>query len=116
MENTQMKLKSKLFALFTEGGGITHYDVVLGSHCEANEGEYVVHQAEDDSIWVLLFEDLLHAERVANDFHEATGDTCEIKPTLIECLDYDQNIRLYRIDGSWQDYKRDEYIWKLEAQ
>jgi hypothetical protein len=106
-------LKSQLWALFTDGGGVKHFDIVDGVHTEHNEGEYVVHQAEDDSIWVLLFEDLRHAERVAKEYHEATGGTCEPRTTLVAGLDYDQHVRLYRMDGTWQDYTRPDYMEAL---
>ena len=107
------QLKTELWALFTEGGGITrtqYYD-------QYNEGSMVVHEDPDDkSIWVLLFEDIIHAERVAGEYKECTGDTCEVQKTEIRGLDDDQHIRLYRMDGSWQDYIREEYIDQLTQQ
>lgn len=107
------QLKTELWALFTEGGGITrteYYD-------QYNEGEMVVHENPDDkSIWVLLFEDIVHAERVAGEYKECTGGTCEVLKTEIRGLDDDQHIRLYRIDGTWQDYRREEYIEQLVRQ
>jgi hypothetical protein len=107
------QLKTELWALFTDGGGITrtpYYD-------QYNEGTMVVHEDPDDkSIWVLLFEDLAHAERVAVEYKDCTGDTCEVLKTEIRGLDDDQHIRLYRIDGSWHDYKREDYMEQLARQ
>jgi hypothetical protein len=107
------QLKTELWALFTDGGGITrtpYYD-------QYNEGTMVVHEDPDDeSIWVLLFEDLAHAERVAVEYKDCTGDACEVLKTEIRGLDDDQHIRLYRIDGSWHDYRREDYIEQLARQ
>jgi hypothetical protein len=104
-------LKSQLWALFTQGGGVTYFP----AHIEHKEGEYVVHEdQEDKSIWVLLFEDLTHAQYVACEYKVSTGNSCEIQQTLVRGLDDDQNIRLYRMDGSWQDYVREEYINQLK--
>jgi hypothetical protein len=107
------QLKTELWALFTEGGGITrtqYYD-------QYNEGTMVVHEDPDDkSIWVLLFEDLTHAEHVAGEYKDCTGDTCEVLKTEIRGLDDDQHIRLYRIDGSWKDIRREDYMEQLAQQ
>ena len=105
-----------LFALFTEGGGLANHEVVSSlsdeTHIESEhkEGTFVVHADDNGGIWVLLFEDPDHAERVAKDYFEATGQHAYPKFTSAHGLDDDQNIRLYRLDGSWQDVERKHYL------
>lgn len=105
-----------LFALFVEGGGVTSRQIIASTTTEDytayehKEGTFVVHEDDNGKHWVLLFEDPDHAERVAKDYFEATGDHAHPKITLASGLDYEQNIRLYRLDGSWQDVDRQHYL------
>jgi hypothetical protein len=105
-----------LFALFIEGGGVTSRQIVASTTDEEFtayeyvEGTFVVHEDDNGKHWVLLFEDIDHAERVARDYFEATGYHAHPKMTMASSLDYEQNIRLYRLDGSWQDVDRQHYL------
>lgn len=104
---TNRELPSEPYALFTWGGGIDR------SRDEHLEGEYVVHQADDDSIWVLFFEDLDAAEKVLKEYTDATGSEAEIRRTRAVSLDTGQNVRFYAADGSWQDLSREDYLSRI---
>jgi hypothetical protein len=95
------------YALFTSGGGIDR------SRDEHLEGEYVVHQADDNSIWVLFFEDLDAAEKVLMEYIDATDRQAEIRRTRAVSLDSGQNVRFYAADGTWQDLLRDDYLSRI---
>ncbi|CAB4158550.1 hypothetical protein UFOVP704_10 [uncultured Caudovirales phage] len=105
-----------LFALFVEGGGVTSRQIIASTTDEEytayeyKEGTFVVHEDDKGKHWVLLFEDFDTAEHVAKDYFEATGDHAHPKMTMASSLDYEQNIRLYRLDGSWQDVDRQHYL------
>ncbi len=105
-----------IFALFVEGGGVTSRQIISSTsddgytQYEHKEGTFVVHEDDNGQHWVLLFEDPDHAERVAREYFDAVGEHCTPKLTLASSLDYEQNIRLYRLDGSWQDIDRQHYL------
>jgi hypothetical protein len=101
------ELPAEPYALFTWGGGIDR------SRDEHLEGEYVVHQADDNSIWVLFFEDLDAAEKVLTEYIEATDRQAEIRRTRAVSLDSGQNVRFYAADGTWQDLLRDDYLGRI---
>lgn len=101
------ELPAEPYALFTWGGGIDR------SRDEHIEGEYVVHQADDSSIWVLFFEDLDAAEKVLKEYIDATESQAEIRRTRAISLDTGQNVRFYAADGSWEDITRDDYLSRM---
>jgi len=101
------ELPAEPYALFTWGGGI---DRTRDEHLE---GEYVVHQADDNSIWVLFFEDLDAAEKVLKEYIDATSSEAEIRRTRAISLDIGQNVRFYAADGSWLDLTRDDYLSRI---
>ena len=72
-----------------------------------------MHQADDNSIWVLFFEDLDAAEKVLKEYIEATDSKAEIRRTRAVSLDTGQNVRFYAADGSWQDLLRDDYLNRI---
>ena len=104
---TDRELPAEPYALFTWGGGIDR------SRDEHLEGEYVVHQADDSSVWVLFFEDLDAAEKVLMEYIEATDRQAEIRRTRAVSLDSGQNVRFYAADGTWQDLLRDDYLGRI---
>lgn len=104
---TEREFPAEPYALFTWGGGIDR------SRDEHLEGEYVVHQADDNSIWVLFFEDLDAAEKVLKEYVDATGSEAEIRRTRAVSLDTGQNVRFYGADGSWLDLTRDDYLSRI---
>jgi len=104
------ELPAEPYALFTSGGGIDR------SRDEHLEGEYVVHQADDNTIWVLFFEDLDAAEKVLKEYIEATDNQAEIRRTRAVSLDTGQNVRFYAADGSWQDLLRDDYLNRISPE
>ena len=121
MEATkQRETFETVYALFTQGGGVTHHDVVMGEHKEADHGEFVVHK-DERGVFVLLFEDISSAELIKTDYIAATGNTdVEVKLTLIKSLSDGAdayNMRLYRhnyIDnGEWEDIMFDNYVERL---
>lgn len=104
-----------VFAIFTEGGGVNTFvstdDKVYHEH---EEGEFVVHADTNGQVWVLLFEDIEIADRVRYEYAQVTGDdSAEVKPTTFSSLEYDQNVRLYRWDGTWEDITRADYARRL---
>jgi len=106
---------NNVFAIFTRGGGLeVTYDVHGNVMQEHIEGEWVVHEDEQGQDWVLLFEDTDTAHKVLIDYINATKDEdVEVKRTLATSLADDQNIRLYRWDGTWEDIKRSDYMSRL---
>ena len=111
-----MKYTNLLYALFVEGGGVTTRQLIGSTtdegwtQYEHKEGTFVVHADDNDNPWVLLFEDIDHAERVVRDYFDATGQWAHPKLTTVDGLDYEQNVRLYRGDGSWEDVTRQDYL------
>jgi hypothetical protein len=78
-----------------------------------NHESYVVHGA-DDGVYMLLFESVVDAAKVLEDYREATK--CDALVCSFDVLDLDLefNVRLYRIDGSWADYTRKKYMRLLK--
>lgn len=105
--NIESDLPAEPFALFTWGGGIDR------GRDEHLEGEYVVHQAEDESVWVLFFEELEAAEKVSQEYALSTGARAEVRRTRAVSLDTNQNVRFYSADGRWTDLSREDYIKRL---
>lgn len=104
-----------VFAIFINGGGTHTIELVDGNlHHEHLEGEYVVHQDPQGQDWVLLFEDVDTADKIRQDYYAATWDnTAVVKPTLAQSVADDQNIRLYRYDGEWEDITYQNYMDRL---
>ena len=97
---------SEVYALFTEGGGITDW----GEHREHNEGTFVVHQSDDDETYVLFFDNLDAAMEIADSYKEETQDECTIRRTKVQCLKDDQNVRFYHMNGNVYDVSRNNFL------
>jgi hypothetical protein len=97
---------SEVYALFTEGGGITDW----GEHREHNEGTFVVHQSDDDETYVLFFDNLDDAMEIADSYKEETQDECTIRRTKVQCLKDDQNVRFYHMNGNVYDVSRNNFL------
>ena len=105
---------NNVYAIFTSGGGVRTTELADGNlFYEHIEGEYVVHQDDNGTTWVLLFECLDIAERVCQEYIEATGEIAQVLPTLATSIDFDHNCRLYRWDGECRDITRENYIKQM---
>lgn len=114
MKDIQRYTFNNVYAIFTSGGGVHTTELADGNlYHEHLEGEYVVHQDDNGTTWVLLFEDIDIAERVRQEYVEATGDTAQVMPTLATSIEFDHNCRLYRWDGEWEDITRENYIKRM---
>lgn len=97
---------SEVYALFTEGGGITDW----GEYREHNEGTFVVHQSDDDETYVLFFDNLDAAMEIADSYKQETQDECTIRRTKVQCLKDDQNVRFYHMNGNVYDVSRTNFL------
>lgn len=78
------------------------------------EGELVVHLDDNNQVWAIVFEDTDTAERVRQEYIDATGDsTVQVMPTLATSIEDEHNYRLYRWDGEWEDITHANYIERM---
>jgi len=106
---------NNVYGIFVNGGGVEATELADGTiYHEHLEGTYLVHQDKQKQDWVLLFEDTDAAHKVLIDYINETNDEdVEVKRTLATSLADDQNIRLYRWDGTWEDITRSDYMSRL---
>lgn len=97
---------SEVYALFTEGGGITDY----GGSREHNEGEYVVHAGDDGQVYVLFFDNLDDAMSIADTYKAETLGECTVRRTFAASLGDDQNVRFYHMNGNIYDVSRTNFL------
>lgn len=97
---------SEVYALFTEGGGISDWN----GYREHNEGTFVVHQADDGQVFVLFFDNLDDAMEIADSYRDETQDECTIRRTKVVCLQEDQNVRFYHMNGNVYDVSRANFL------